>query len=230
MTDLLQSPTFSVALTLSAFFLASKLYARVRFILFNPVLVSVAVLIVILKLLGLDYETYNRGGRLISFFLGPAVVALGLPLYEQVKEIRRRGLSIPIAILIGSVVGILSAAGLARWLGADPGVIASLAPKSVTTPIAIGIAENIGGAAPLTAGLVIATGVLGAVAGPWYLRLIRVNNPAAFGLAMGAASHGIGTARALEEGDLEGATAGLAIGLNGAATALLTPLLMKIFF
>jgi putative effector of murein hydrolase len=145
------------------------------------------------------------------------------------EEIRRRGWSLAVSIPAGAAVGILSAAGLARILGATPEVIASLAPKSTTTPISMGIAEKIGGIPPLTAALVIAAGILGAAIGPAFLRLIRVRSKTAFGLAIGAAAHGVGTARALEEGELEGAASGLAIGLTGIATAVLTPILIGLF-
>ncbi len=226
MTGLIRSPLFAVALTFLVYHLAQRLYGRFHLALFNPVMVSIAVLIVILRTTGLDYQTYNQGGKLISFFLGPAVVALGAPLYRQIEEIRKQGRAMLISLAVGSVVGVLSAALTARLLGAPVEVVASLAPKSVTTPIAMGIAAKIGGLEPLTAALVIATGILGAVAGPAFLRLIGVRSPTAFGLAMGAASHGIGTARAVEEGELQGAAAGLAICLNGLATALITPFLM----
>jgi len=157
-------------------------------------------------------------------------VALGVLLYEQLEEIARRGPAIIVGAVAGAAAGIVSAAGLGMWLGAEPQVINSLAPKSVTTPIAMGIAARLGGIESLTAAVVIATGVLGAVLGPGFLRLIRVKDPTAFGLAMGAASHGIGTARALEEGPLQGATGGLAICLCGLATALMAPLIMKLLW
>lgn len=223
MKELVNSPLFAITVTFVTYFLAQQLYARKPFPFLSPVLVSIVVLICLLKLIGLDYHTYNRGGKIISFFLGPAVVALGVPLYEQLAEIKRQGLPVLISIIVASVVGVVTAAGTAVLLGASTEVAASLAPKSVTTPIAIGIAEKIGGIPSLTAALVIAAGVLGAVAGPAFLKIIGITDKTAFGLAMGAASHGIGTARAMEEGRLEGAASGLAIGLNGLATAVVTP-------
>jgi len=207
---------------------AQWLYRRSRSFLLNPVLVSVVVLIAGLLALDIEHATYDLGGRLVSFFLGPAVVALGVPLYEQLGEIVRRGRSIVLSILVGSVVGIVAGAGTALLLGGSREAVLSLAPRSVTTPIAIGIAREIGAIPSLTAALVIATGVLGAVAGPLVLRAARVRSRTAFGLALGAASHGIGTARAVEEGDVEGASSGLAIGLMGIATAVLAPLLVAL--
>jgi len=226
--DFLASPLLAVAVTLAVFAGARALYRRVRFFLLNPVLISVAALIALLKLARLDYDVYMQGGRVLHFFLAPAVVALGLPLYRQLERLRREIVPILVSTSAGSVLGILGAVFPAWLLGASPAVVRSLAPKSVTTPIAVGVAEVLGGLPPLTAAVVIATGILGAVAGPPLLRLLGVSSPVAFGLAMGAASHGIGTARALEHGEPAGAAAGLAIALNGALTAVLAPWLVRL--
>ena len=228
MIDLLKTPAFSVAFTLTVFFLAQKLYNKFKFFMFNPVLISISVIIIFLKTSHIEYKTYFEGSKLISSLLGPSVVALGIPLYLQLEEIKKRGKALIISIMIGSVTGILSAALSAKYLGASEKIIASLAPKSVTTPIAMGISETIGGIPALTAALVITTGIIGAVFGPSILKLLKITSPTAFGLAMGSASHGIGTARAVEEGELQGAVSGLAICLNGIATAVLTPLIMKL--
>ena len=228
MEDFLGTPLVAVAVTLAVFAGARALCRRVRFFLLNPVLISVAALIALLKLARLDYDNYMQGGRVLHFFLAPAVVALGLPLYRQLERLRREIVPILVSTTAGSVLGILGAVFPAWLLGASPAVIRSLAPKSVTTPIAVGVAEVLGGLPPLTAAVVIATGILGAVAGPPLLRLLGVSSPVAFGLAMGAASHGIGTARALEDGEPAGAAAGLAIALNGALTAALAPWLVRL--
>lgn len=223
---LLSSEVFGVAATLGVYFGAWRLYHRWPIFLLNPVLVSIVCLIALLKILGLDYSDYNRGGRIISFFLGPAVVALGVVLHRKWDMLRAKWRSLAVSILAGSAVGICSAAGTAAWLGATDQAVASIIPKSVTTPIAMGIAAKLGGIEPLTAGLVVSAGVLGAVLGPPFLRVLGVRDSLAFGLAMGAAAHGIGTARALEEGGTQGAGASLAICLNGLATALLAPPLL----
>jgi predicted murein hydrolase (TIGR00659 family) len=222
------SPVLSVAATLAVFAGARALYRKTRFFLLNPVLVSVAVLIAALSLARVPYDSYLQGGRYIHFFLAPAVVALGLPLYRQLQRLARSLLPILASTAVGSVVGVLSAVLPAGLLGASPALLASLAPKSVTTPIAIGVSEILGGLPPLTAAAVIATGILGAVLGPPFLRAIGVRSPTAFGLAMGAAAHGIGTARVMEEGELAGAASGLAMGLNGALTALAAPWLLNL--
>jgi len=219
---------FAIAITIAAYEAARRLYARFRHPLLNPLLVAICALILLLRGLGISFGEYDRGGRLISFWLGPAVVALGVPLYLQVGEIVRRGRAMLVSILVGGVVGIVSATATALLLGAPRQVVLSVAPRSVTTPIAMGVAQKLGGLPPLTAVLVISTGVLGAVAGPAILRLAGVRSHTAWGLAMGSAAHGIGTARAVEEGEVEGATSGLAIGLMGLATAVLAPMLVPL--
>lgn len=229
MVKFFESQAFSIFITVTVFYFAQRVYQKFKYFWLNPVLLSIVFLILYLRATGIPYETYFGGSRIISFFLGSSVVALGVPLYLQLEEIKKRGVSILISIFVGSISGIVSAAGLAFLLGASKEVIISIAPKSVTTPIAMGISEKLGGIPSLTAAIVIATGVLGAVIGPTFLRLVGVKKGIPFGLAMGAASHGIGTARAIEEGDIEGATSGLAICINGVVTAILTPIFIKLF-
>jgi predicted murein hydrolase (TIGR00659 family) len=229
MHDLLLSPLFGVGLTLVAFALAQKLYLRTGSMLFNPVALSIAGIIVFLLLFDIPYETYAVGGRYVLFLLGPSVVALAVPLYKRRREILARKVPILLGVLAGAITSVVSASGLAWLLGGSRPIVLSLAPKSVTTPIAIGIVEKIGGIAPLTAAIVVLTGCLGAICGPEFCRLIGLQGSAAVGLAVGTASHGIGTARMLEVDRLGGAVAGLAIGLNGLMTAFLVPLLFVLF-
>ncbi|PID55873.1 CidB/LrgB family autolysis modulator [candidate division KSB3 bacterium] len=228
MADTFTSPIAAVAATLLVFWMAQAVYARWTFPLFNPVLLSILVLMGLLKAFQIPYERYNEGGKYISFLLGPAVVALGVPLYQQLDSLKRHGVSLALSLLLGSITGVVSAAGLAGLMGASRMMLISIAPKSVTTPIAMGIVEKLGGIPPLTASLVILTGLLGAAVGPALLRLLGVTSPTAFGLAMGAAAHAIGTSRAMEDGSVQGASAGLALCLNGIITALLTPVLLKL--
>lgn len=228
-SDLLQNPLFGIGLTLSAYALAQKVYQRTGAILSNPVFTSIVAIILLLLAFELPYATYLKGGQYILFLLGPAVVALAVPLYTRRQEILAKKAPILVGIAVGAVTSIVTATGLAWLLGGSTDVILSLAPKSVTTPIAIGIVEKIGGIAPLTAAIVVLTGCLGAICGPEFCRLIGIRDPAAMGLAIGTASHGIGTARMLEVDRLGGAVAGLAIGLNGLMTALLLPFLVGLF-
>ena len=215
--------------TIAVYFLSLRLFQATRFTLLHPVLVAIATLIALLSILKVDYRVYMEGGGIVSFFLGPAVTALGVLLYEHYPMIRRRGLAISSALLGGSITGILSAAGIAWVLGASDDIVLSLAPKSVTTPIAIGIVKITGGIDSLTAAIVIAVGVFGAALGPMFLRFFRIRGPVAVGMAMGAAAHGIGTARAIEEGPDCGAASALAMCLNGLITALIAPHLVKLF-
>ena len=229
MTELVSSPLFGIVLTLGVFWTADFAYRRTKLILLNPVLVSSCVVIVLLKLSHIPYADYAKGGNILLFLLGPSVVALALPLWQRREQILRRKLPILVGVCAGSLASIASAAGTAWLLGASPEVVSSLVPKSVTTPIAIGISEKIGGLVPLTAALVILTGCLGAICGPEFCRLIGIRTPTSIGLAIGTASHGIGTARVLDEDRLIGAVSGLAIGLNGLATAVLVPMIWLLF-
>jgi predicted murein hydrolase (TIGR00659 family) len=222
------SAALAVAATVGVFGLARRLHRRVGSPLLHPVLVAIVVMIGALEALGVDYDTYDRGGRLLSFWLGPAVVALGVPLFRQMEGIRRSAREQRPHDRAGGAVGIVSACGVAALLGASPEVVRSLAPRSVTTPIAIEIARRAGGIPSLSAAVVILSGVLGAAVGPALLRAAGVRSRTATGIALGAAAHGVGTARAVEEGEVEAAGAGIAIGLMGVVTAVLTPLVLAL--
>ena len=225
-----ETPLLWLTLTLCVFWLAQQLYRRLgSFALLNPVLVSVIVLVVILKATGTPYADYFDGAQFIHFLLGPATVALAVPLAAQAAELRRYWLPITIALTAGSLTAVASAMLIGWALGLDSQTLLSMLPKSVTTPIAMGVAEQIGGLPSLTAVLVILTGITGAVIGIPLLRLLGLRDPVAKGFAMGVAAHGIGTARAFEHSERAGAYSGLGMGLNGALTALLVPLLVWLF-
>jgi len=224
-TDALGTPLFGILLTGLAWVAAVALRRRLRTPLANPVAVSVAAIILVLLASGVPYETYNEGGALVSFFLGPAVVAMAVPLYRRRQALRRHFQPLLAGVLTGSLTGIVTAAGTARLLGATADTVLSLAPKSVTTPIAIAIVENTGGIPSLTAAIVILPGMFGAMIGPEFLRAIRLRDPLVVGLAIGAAAHGIGTARAFEVDEYTGAMSSVGMILNGVVTALLLPYL-----
>ncbi len=228
-SELTTNPLFGVGLTVLVYFLAQLAYRRTRSLLLNPVAISIATIIVFLLATKTPYENYLNGGQMILFLLGPSVVALALPLYRQRKEINRNRLPIMAGIVCGAIASIISASGLAWLLGGSEKVVLSMAPKSVTTPIAIGIVEKIGGIAELTAAIVVLTGCIGAICGPEFCRLVGIKSPTATGLAVGTASHGIGTARMLEVDRLAGAVAGLAIGLNGLVTAFILPVIFVLY-
>lgn len=215
-------------LTLVTYMAARRVQRRVASPVLAPVLVTAVVLIALLLVTDTSYQTYMEGGRMISFFLGPSVVALGIPLYRNLKELRRMAPAIMTAVALGAVAGVLGAVLPALAMAAPELVVRSLAPKSVTTPIAISLAEQIGGDPGLTTTFVVVTGIFGAITGPLILRIARVTHPTAWGLAMGTAAHGIGTSLALEEGHAQGAAAGLGICLCGIATSAVTPIMVRI--
>lgn len=214
--------------SLVVYILARQLYRRFTTPLLVPVMVTIVVVIVLLSATGTDYETYMEGGRLISFFLGPSVVALGIPLYRNLQKMRRAAGAISLAVAAGSIAGVVGAVLPAVALHLPDLVTRSLAPKSVTTPIAISLAESVGGEPGLTAAFVVVTGLFGAVLGPVILRIARVTHPVAWGLAMGTAAHGVGTSLAIEKSPEAGAAAGLGICLCGVATSAITPLLVRL--
>lgn len=228
MQELINSQIFLLTLTVGVYLGAIQLRRKINCALLHPVFVSILVLIGFIRLTGIEYAHYMRQTQIIDFMLGLSVVALGYILHDQIYNIRGNVISIVMAILVGSAVGIVSVALIARWMGAEPAVVASLEPKSVTTAIALSVSANSGGIPALTSVVVIVVGVFGGIVGPWVLKKIGVESRIAKGLAMGAAAHALGTARAMELGAVEGAISGLAIGLMGLATAILVPILEKI--
>jgi predicted murein hydrolase (TIGR00659 family) len=220
------SPLLGLTITLLAYQAAFGIYRRSgSHPLANPVLVAVAILVLVLTLTGTSYETYFAGAQFVHFLLGPATVALAIPLYTQFRRVRALLLPVAAGLVAGSLTAVVSAVVVARAFGASLPTQLSLAPKSVTTPIAMGIAERIGGIPSLTAVLVIVTGILGAVCARSVFDAMKIADPAIRGFAIGVASHGIGTARAFQVSEQTGAFAALAMGLNGALTAALVPLL-----
>ncbi|MDF1609009.1 LrgB family protein [Hoeflea sp. YIM 152468] len=225
------SPLLFLTLTLAAFQAGTWLYDKSGHKAFlNPVLTAVILIVALLSLSRTSYETYFEGAQFVHFLLGPATVALAIPLYRQFDRVRRSALALMTSLLCGSLTAIGTAIALGWLLGASRETLLSLAPKSVTAPVAMGITEQLDGLPSLTAVLVILTGILGAVLGPPLLSLIGVTDWRARGLALGTASHGIGTARALQSNELAGAFSGLAMGLNALATAILLPVLWRVFF
>ncbi|MBU9620028.1 LrgB family protein [Burkholderia multivorans] len=225
------SPLLGLTITLIAYLVAQAVYARARFNpLANPVLIAVALIVALLTLTltRTPYPTYFEGAQFVHFLLGPATVALALPLYRQWAKLRRAAVPLLIGLVAGSLTAIVAAVGIAALLGASHQTIASLAPKSATTPIAMAVAAEIGGIPSLTAVLVISTGIFGAVCARSILNALRIDEPAVRGFALGVASHGIGTARAFQVSEEAGAFAGLGMGLNGVLTAFVVPILLPI--
>lgn len=224
MQEILMSQPVLLALTIGVYILAVWIRTKSKIMLFNPMLISVPIIITILWLGHVPAQHYIQSNSMISFMLGPCVVALGLTMYEQRMTIKTYLVPILSAVLVGSVVGILSVVALCNWLGLDKMMMLSLESKSVTVPIAMEVTKGIGGNTAITAISVALCGLFGGIFGPLILKILHISNPIAFGAAMGSGSHGIGTARALEIGAVEGAVSGLCIALMGVATAVLTPI------
>ena len=223
------SPLLGLTMTLCAYLAAQRIFVLCKASpLANPVAIAVALIVAVLWLTGMSYERYFAGAQFVHFLLGPATVALAVPLVRQLPRLRRAALPLGAALLAGSVTAIVSAVAVALPLGATPELATTLGPKSATSPIAMAVSERLGGIPALTAALVIGTGIFGAVFGRYVFMLLRIRSDAACGFALGLASHGIGTARAFQVSPEMGAFAGLAMGLNGALTALLAPWLVPL--
>ena len=221
--EYLSNDYFLLTLTFGVYFLAKLVRKLLRLPLFNPILVSIAFLIIFLRVADVDYVEYRVSGAKIDFWLKPAVVALGVPLYKQLSSIRQEILPILLSQLAGCVVGVVSVVGIARLMGASTDVVLSLAAKSVTTPIAMEVTESVGGIPALTATIVVFVGIFGAITGFRILRYGHIGMPSSQGISLGTASHAVGTSAAMERSMEHGAYASLGLTLNGIFTAILAP-------
>lgn len=217
-------PLFAFGLTLGAYQLALAAYEKPRLMFLQPVLVAMIILIATLLALDIDYAEYKQGAQLLTMILGPATVALAVPLYLNMRRVRQVLWPTLITLMLGGLFATVLGVALAWLFGAETLILSTIAPKSVTTPIAMLVAEEIGGAASLAAVFVMITGVLGAMLGIEALRVFRITSPAAQGMALGIVAHAVGTARALQESEEAGAFAALAMSMMGVLTAVLMPL------
>lgn len=225
MEKILNTEIFILTLVVGIYLVSVWFYRRTKLAFLHPLLISIPVLAVLIRFLGISYESFEQGSRIISFLLGPTVVVLGYLLYEQLSLLRENVVSIVTSVFVGCVTGIFSVIYIARYLGADPVLIASIEPKSVTTPIAMSIAEKAGGVPSIAAIVVILVGIFGGIVGPFILEKLGIKSKIVKGLALGSAAHALGTARAMELGAVEGAISGLAIGVMGIMTAILVPVI-----
>jgi len=224
------SPLLHLTFTITSFVFARLVYRKLgRPALLNPVLITVLVIVALLTWTNTSYEAYFEGAQFVHFLLGPATVALAIPLYRQITLVKRYPFALTVSIVSGSLAAMISAVLIAKLGDVGEQTLISIAPKSATTPVAMGIAEQLGGLPSLTAVLVILTGIVGAAMGPWLLDKLQVTDSVAQGLAMGLASHGLGTGRAVFMSEVAAAFAGLAMGLNALVTAVLLPLLWHWF-
>lgn len=229
MNELVHNVPAMLLLTVGSYLLGIFIKKKSGLSLLHPFLICIPVIIAVLHFTGIPCSFYMESNGMIEFLLGPSVVSLGLLLYDHFETIRKNALPILVSVFVGSVVGVGSVYLLCRFFSLDRLFIASLEPKSVTTPIAMDISASLGGNVSLTAVSVVLCGFIGAVFGPMVLRLTGIGNPVARGLALGCSAHGLGTSRAIETGAVEGAVSGLAIALMGLMTALVVPLFNLIF-
>ena len=220
LTDLLRSELFALTLVMGSYLLGIFLYKRLKLPIIQPLLISMIIIIVFLKTTGIDYSVFRNNTRFLNFMLGPSVVALGYVLYEQIYYLKGNIISILTAVFVGCIVGIVSVVGIAKLMGTDTQMLFS--------PIAISIAKNNHGIPELAVVFVIICGIFGGAVGPIVLRYLNIKSKVAKGLAMGTASHALGTVRAIEMGATEGAISGLAIGIMGIMTAMVMPFIEKI--
>ncbi|MDE6332922.1 MAG: LrgB family protein [Muribaculaceae bacterium] len=224
----LENEMFLLALTFMVFLISRLIQKRTGLVFLNPILLSIVFLIAFLYLSGVSYDTYSSSCRYIDFWLKPAVVALGVPLYRQLEAIKKQIVPLLLAELAGCVVGIVSVVLIAELLGASREVVLSLAPKAVTTPIAMEISSAMGGIPALTASVVICTGIFGGMAGFRMLKMSHIKSPIASGISIGTAAHAVGTSVAMEKGYRYGAFSSLGLTLNGLFTALLSPFILDL--
>ena len=226
MAELLASPFFGIALSILAYWVGTVLQKKTGLVVCNPLIIAIVLVSGVLLLFRIPYEAYYAGGEIINMFLAPATACLAVSVYSKLSLLRRCWLPILVGCVMGSLASMGSVLLLCRLFGLDQALTASLLPKSVTTPIAVSISGSHGGIPSITVVAVILTGILGSVLSPVLIKLFRVREPLTAGLAIGACSHAVGTARALELGETQGAMSGLAIGICGIVTVILSTLIM----
>lgn len=229
MKEIISSPLFNVFLTLLAYEIGLFIQKRSKFVLANPLLIAIILIIIFLNFTGISYESYQSGGNIISFFIAPATVVLAIPLYKNFQLLKKNALPILIGIFTGTVVNILSLVLIFKVLKLDLSLLYSLIPKSITTPIGVELSMELGGIPQITLAAILISGITGVVLGPIIFKIFKIDDPVAKGVAFGTAAHALGTARALEDGEIEGGMSGLSIGIAGVVTVLIAPILLSLF-
>lgn len=220
MEALYTSPYFGVALSIIAFGLGVKIQQKTKSPLCNPLIIAIVLIIGVLLVFRIPYDSYNEGGEIINMFLAPATACLAVSIYTKLSILKKYWLPIIVGCIAGSLASMASVYGMCRLFGLDQSLTMSMLPKSVTTPIAVSVAQAHGGVVPVTVVAVIFTGILGSIAAPLLIRIFKVSDSVAAGLAIGACSHAVGTSKAIEIGEVEGAMSGLAIGICGVVTVV----------
>lgn len=225
MEELFASPYFGITLSIAAFGVGVKLNRKLKSPVCNPLIIAIVLIVAVLLIFRIPYDSYNVGGEIINMFLAPATACLAVAIYTKIDILKQYWLPIIVGCAAGSAASMGSVYLLCRLFGLDESITVSLLPKSVTTPIAVSIAGSAGGVVPITVVAVIFTGILGGIFAPLLIRIFRISDPIAAGLAIGASSHAVGTSKAIELGEVEGAMSGLAIGICGLITVLFSMLL-----
>lgn len=227
MNELVRTPIFAVIISLLFYELGIYINKKTRIAIFNPLLIAIILIIVTMTILKIPLEEYKKGGDLIALFLTPATVILAVPLYKNIHALKKDYKAILGGVTVGSVVAIASVWGLSRLFGLTDNLEASLIPKSITTPMGIELSSQLGGMPSVTVAAIIVTGIIGAVFAQWILKVCKITDKTAKGIAIGTSAHAVGTSKAVEIGETEGAMSGLAIGLAGLVTVIVATILSK---
>lgn len=226
MQELCASPFFGIALSIAAFWIGVKIQKKTGLVICNPLIIAIILVSAVLLIFKIPYESYNEGGAIINMFLAPATACLAVSIYTKIELLKKNWLPIVVGASCGSLASMGSVYLMCRLFKLDEAMTASLIPKSVTTPIAVGVAGSHGGIVPITVVAVIFTGILGSILAPTLIKIFHVDDPMTAGLSIGACSHAVGTSKAIELGETEGAMSGLAIGICGILTVLFSLVLM----
>ncbi|AJH02131.1 hypothetical protein LF65_05624 [Clostridium beijerinckii] len=229
MNDMINSPVFGVLISIIAYEIGLLIKQKLKLSIFNPLLIAIVILITFLLKFNIKYDDYNSGGQIISFFLAPATIALALPLYKKFSLFKENALPILLGILFGAVSGMISVILLSKAFNLSSELTKSLIPKSITTPIGMALSKQLGGLPSVAVVAIIITGILGSIIGPFLYKILRINDKVAMGIAMGSSSHAVGTAKAMEIGEIEGAMSSLTIAISGIVTVLIAPVLWSLF-
>lgn len=227
MRSLINSPMISIIISIACFEIGLYIHKKTKISLLNPLLICVPLIILIISFLNISLENFNKGGELISFFLAPATVVLAVPLYNKIDLVKKYFIPILLGVTIGCIASILSVYYLCRLFGLTKELTYSLLPKSITTPIGIEVSKLIGGIPSITVSAIIITGIIGAIISPIVCKIFNIKDDVAVGISIGTASHAIGTTKAIEMGETQGAMSGLAIGISGLITSFLIPIIIK---
>ena len=228
MNFLTNNALFGIVLSLISFEIGLLIYRKTKLALFNPLLIAIAFIMIFLSVTNTTVDTYNKGGQIINLLLGPSTVILAVPLYKQLDLLKKHALPILVGVFIGCMSSISSVIIIAHFIGLDHSLLVSLIPKSVTTPIGLEISKQLNGLIPITVAAIIISGIIGAIIGPLVFKIFNIHNKVAQGISLGTASHAVGTSKALEMGETEGAMSSLSIGIAGLMTVFLAPIIYAI--